>query len=94
MQGFLKNETTIRLEEQKNVILRKMDEVGVESEEYPTLLKHLQQLTEIEKSQRRQRVSSDTIASVLGSLGGIFIVVLFEQRHIMQSRALIIPRPK
>ena len=95
MQGFRKSETAIHLEEQKKAVLQRMDEVGVDSEEYSKLMKHLKELTEIEKSQNRAPVSMDTIASVIGSLTGIFVVVLFEQRRILQTRALnMLPRPK
>jgi hypothetical protein len=95
MQGFRKSETAIRLDEQKKALLLKMNEVGVDSEEYPKLLKYLGELTDVEKIQRRAPISMDTIASVVGSLAGIFIIVIMEQRHVMQTRALnMLPRPK
>lgn len=95
MQGFRKSESAIALEEQKKVVLKRMDEVGVTSEEYPALVKHLKELTEIEKSQTRAPISMDMIASVVGSLAGVFLVGLLEHRHVLQTRALnMIPRVK
>lgn len=95
MRRFLNDETANRLDAQKKAVLQEMERVGVDSEDYPKLLKYLEALSEVEKTQSRPRVSSDTIASVIGSLLGIFIVVAYEQRHVMQTRALnLLPRIK
>lgn len=94
----MRNETETPLDKQIDAVLRKMQEHGVDSEEYPGLITHLERLQELKAKQRRPRVSPDTWAIVGANLLGILMLVAYEQKHVMTSRGftqLIQPwRPK
>lgn len=85
-----------QLEVQIEMVLKKMQGVGVDHDEYPKYIRYLEQLHDIEKEEKRDRVSHDTLAIVIGNLVGIFIIVAYEQRHVITTRGftqLIRPRP-
>lgn len=68
-------------------VLLEMETVGVSHESYPKLLAHLKQLEEMKAKAKRSPVSSDTIALVAGNLLGILIIVAYEQKHVLSSKA-------
>lgn len=75
------------LETQINAVLNKMSEVGPDSEEYRKLIVYLDRLNSMKVSNRPHRISGDTMAIVVGNLLGILIIVAYEQKHVMSSRA-------
>jgi hypothetical protein len=68
-------------------LLESMDSFGPEDPEYATHLAHLERLTAMKANCRRKRVSPDQMALVLGNLLGIVIIVAYEQKHVMVSKA-------
>jgi len=74
------------IDDQIDAILDEMQSVGVTSEEYPKLMKLLDQLTEIKKKVKRDRFSRDTLLIVAGNILGILIIVVSEREHVMTSR--------
>lgn len=83
---FGKNEKPVPVDRQIEAVLRKMQEVGVSSDEYPTLLKYLERLHDIRGNEKPDRVKRDTIAIVAGNLLGILLIVFYEQRHVLSSK--------
>jgi len=68
---------------------------GPETPEYARMLAELERLYSLKAAQRRPRVSSDTVAIVIGNIVGILIIVSYEHGHVMASKAkeyLIKPR--
>lgn len=55
--------------------------------EYKAAFDHFVTLTKLKAEQKPKRVSADTMAIVAGNLLGILIVVAYEQKHVMTSRA-------
>lgn len=88
MLGIFRNEVTTRTDSLIDAVLEKMHEVGVDSEEYPKLLAHLKGLNEIKAAERPPRISPDTMALIAGNLTGILLIIAYEQKHVMTSKAL------
>ncbi len=87
MRIFTKNETLTPIDGQIASVLNEMNEMGVDSEDYPKLLTYLERLNELKVKERREPVSRDTVASVVGNLMGILLIVAYEQKHVMTSKA-------
>lgn len=76
-------------------VLSEMDEKGPYSSEYPQLMTTLERLYEVKAKDGFNRVSSDTVAIVVGNLMGILLIVAYEQKHVMTSKGFTqIIRPK
>lgn len=77
-----------KLDEQINAVLGEMAEYGPDSPEYPELLTTLERLSELRrKDHPRFRPSADAIVGALASVGGIVLIVAYEQRHVLSSKA-------
>lgn len=86
LRQFFRSETTRPVDPEIDAVLDKMHAIGVDSEEYPTLMTYLERLHEIKAKVRRDPVSRDTIALVAGNLLGILLIVAYEQKHVMTSK--------
>lgn len=81
------NKEAHKLDEPVDAVLHEMQLYGPNSPEYAELLSHLERLVRIRKEDKRMPISSDTMAIVSGNLLGILIVVMYEQKHVMTSKA-------
>jgi hypothetical protein len=89
------NDETKSLNKQIDAVLDKMDDVGVDSDEYRKLMKSLERLTDIKKKLRREPVSRNTMILVAGNLLGILLIIAYEQTHVMTSKGFShVIRPK
>lgn len=79
---------TALIDAQITKILSRMDEVEVDSEEYPKLMDRLERLNKIKAEERPGRVSRDTVVMVAGNLLGILVIVAYEQKHVFTSKGL------
>lgn len=68
-------------------LLSEMIEYGPDSDEYQKCLAYLERVNTLKTTRSRQRVSPDQMAMVLGNLLGIVIIVAYEQKHVMTSKA-------
>ena len=76
------------IDTQITAVLNRMSDLGLENtEEYSKLLVYLERLNETKAKNRPSRVSGDTIAIVLGNLLGILIIVMYEQKHVLSTKA-------
>lgn len=57
------------------------------TEEYAELLGQLERLTKLKAKDKPQRVSRDTLAVIAANLVGILIIVAYEQKHVVTSKA-------
>ena len=88
MFGFLRRNKSEELDEVIDDVYMRMRVVGPDSEEYKELLSHLERLTKLKPQTGLRRVSPDTMAVVAGNLAGIVIIVAYEHKHVVTSKAL------
>jgi hypothetical protein len=69
-------------------VVSDMELYGPDSEEYTNLVKHLETLNRMKASKWWTRLSWDTVLIVLGNLLGILIIVAYEERNVITSKAL------
>lgn len=86
LKYFFTNESTSPVDVQIDAVLDEMLRIGPDNEEYPKMLENLERLYKIKEGDRRDPVSKDTIALVLGNLLGIMVIVAYEQRHVITSQ--------
>lgn len=65
-----------------------LDYVPAYSEEYDKIVDRIERMYKLKEGNLPQRVSPDTLAVVLGNLLGIVVIVGYEQRHVVTSKAL------
>lgn len=83
---FFSDDKNPLLDAQIENVLTAMKDAGLLSEEYPKLMTNLERLYEIKVRERRDPVSRDTVALIMGNLTGILLIVAYEQRHVMTSK--------
>lgn len=88
MFGHNANGESSKLEQATEEVLDRMLGMDPEDEKYSTHLGHLERLTKMKTEHRHNKVSSDTVLVVLGNLFGILIIVAYEQKHILASKAM------
>jgi hypothetical protein len=84
-----KDEEITPIEREIDANLKKMQEVGVTAPEYKSLMDNLVRLNDMKtKSQSHNRISLDTLAVVGGNLLVVMLIIAFEQKHIITSKAM------
>lgn len=68
-------------------VIEDMEMFGPDSEEYPKLIANLEKLYKLRAEKKPSRVSPDTLAIVMGNLLGILIIVAYEEKHVITSKA-------
>lgn len=86
MSSRKKNEE--RLDSLTSRVVEDMHLYGPDSEEYSKMVKHLETLNRMKSQKWWTRVSWDTVLIVLGNLLGILIIVAYEERNVISSKAL------
>jgi hypothetical protein len=76
------------LDEPIERVLNEMNTYGPDSPEYAALVDHLERLNRMKASNVPNRPSPDAVLIVAGNLLGILIIVAYEQKHVMVSKAL------
>jgi hypothetical protein len=88
LKFFRKTEKAIAIEKEINATLQQMQTVGVGSDEYAKLLDKLERLNEVSAKNGRGKVDANTLAIICANLFGILIIVAYEQKHVLSSKAL------
>lgn len=89
MFKWMRNSNTDQpIDEQIELVLQEMTAAGVSSQEYPTYIKYLEQLSGIKAKRRRVPVSRDTMAYVFGNVVITLIIVVYEEKHVITSKAI------
>lgn len=88
LKRFLPDRKDESLQRQIDAVLNEMQLKGVFHEDYPKLMTHLERLYEIKEKSQRPRLSWDTLVIVGGNLIGVLLIVAYEQKHVMSSKAL------
>ena len=68
-------------------ILDDMDMFGPGSEEYDKLLKELKKVMKLKDSKKSKGIDPNTVVLVVGNLVGILIIVMYEEKHVITSKA-------
>lgn len=89
MFDWIRRRRASKLDAPIGMVLNHMAHVGPESPEFAEQVKHLDRLMEMKTDDRRHRISPDTVLIVLGNLLGILVIVAYEQKHVLTSRALM-----
>jgi hypothetical protein len=82
------------LDEAIDEALRELRSYDAHSEEYAQVVDQLTKLHAMRDPKKSDRVSKDTLAIVLGNLAGIIVIVGYEQKHVVASKALSFLRLK
>lgn len=69
-------------------ILVEMDTYGPDSPEYAELLSHLERVVVLRASREKRTFSPDAILTATTYLFGILIIVAYEQKHALTSKAV------
>lgn len=75
------------IDKQIKRVLDDMDMFGPGSEEYDTLLPQLKKLMKLKTEKKSKRIDPNTVAIVVGNLVGILIIVMYEEKHVITSKA-------
>ena len=85
---FFRREQITRTDSLIDAVQEGMHEEGIHGEDYAKLLTYLERLHEIKVKERFDPVSRDTMATVVGNLLGILMIVAYEQKHVITSKGL------
>lgn len=84
----LKSEEAKTLSDAINRASCTLETCDVGSEEYSNALSHLERLHSIKTENRKYRVTPDAMLIVAGNLLGILVIVAYEQKHVLGTKAL------
>lgn len=87
MKNFVKGKNSV-LNEPIDKVLVEIEHVNPGTDDYDILLSNLERLIRLQKDEKSNRVSADTIAVVCANLLGILIIVGYEHGHVIVSRGL------
>jgi hypothetical protein len=88
MRIFTRQPAEDPLKDQTIRVLRRMDLVDLNSDEYSELMTKLQQLHELRQKESAPPLSKDALFMVLGNLAGILVIVAYEQKHVFTSKGI------
>lgn len=92
---FRKDEESAPIDEQIEAVLQSMTNFTPDSKEYSELLGYLERLNKLKTRNRRPPVSLDTWAIIAGNLLVTLVVVMYEQKHVLTTKApSMIIKPK
>jgi hypothetical protein len=75
-----------KLEALEQELMNNMLTTGPDAETFDTQLTHLERLKSLKK--KKMNISHDTMAIVIGNVICVLIVVMYEQKHILTTKAM------
>lgn len=88
LKSFFSRRKSTAIDELIDAVLSGMEGAEVGSEEYLKLLTVYERLIKVKTEERRNPISWDTIAKIAANLLGILVIVAYEQKHVMNTKAL------
>lgn len=76
------------LEKAIDDLLSELAGPSADSPEYEKMVDQLAKLHAMKTNDGRKRINPDTWATIIANLGGILIMVGYEQKHLITSKAL------
>ena len=83
-----KSKAKTGLEDAIDEAIRELKSYDAHTEEYAKVVEQLTKLHSMSEKDKTDRVSKDTLALVLGNLAGIIVIVGYEHKHVIVSKAL------
>lgn len=78
-----------KLDEVTDLLLDRMKtDLELSQDLNPKQIEEVERLSKLKQFDKESKVSADTIAVVVGMLAMVLIVVMYEQKHVLTSRAL------
>jgi hypothetical protein len=88
MFGKFRREETSIYDVAMNKVLEDMETFGPDDSEFELRLGHLERLAKLKDAEKQKsKVSPDTMALVLGNIATVLLIVAYEQKHVMTTRA-------
>lgn len=77
------------LESEKEAILTRLQEIDPLDDAYPKMIYRLGDITELEEKNKKLKktVSPDTMALIGANLVGIIVVLAWEEKHVIATKA-------
>jgi len=69
-------------------LLKEMEDVSAETPEYAKMADQLVKLYKLKEVDSKRKISPDTLATVLGNLIGIALIIRHERENVITSKAL------
>ena len=88
-----KPEPNPKLDELYDKLLKELLEYGMDTDEYPTIVSHLERIEAIRNPKRERNFSWDNVILVGGNLLVVLTIVAYEQKHVFTSKGLSLVRP-
>ena len=85
---FARNQKKTKLDEAIDDALDELKGFDAAEDGYQKMITNIDTLIKLKVIEKPDRMSKDTLAVVAGNLLGIVAIVAYEQRHVMQSKAL------
>ena len=76
------------LEDTIAAALKQLIDTPLGTEEYTDKVAHVKELYALKKSNASERVSPDTMWTVIGNLTGILLILNYERAHVVTSKAI------
>jgi hypothetical protein len=76
------------LEKEIERVIEYMSDCPPDSDEYKKTVRNLSELHERLMAQKPKPMSSDAILTVVANLSGILLIVAYEQKHVVTSKAV------
>lgn len=83
---FFNDEDNAAIDKQIDAVLDEMTQKGVNHEDYPKLMTYLERLNKLKRATKRQPISLDTLVIAGGNFAIAFLIVAYEQKHVMTSK--------
>lgn len=95
LRQFFRSDQDAMLDALIDDVMLKMSTIESDTPEYQPMLEALERLQELKTKRGRKPLSMDNLVMVGGNLVIVFIVVAFEQNHVMRTTAMsLLFRPK
>ena len=69
-------------------VITEMQVNGPDAPEYPEYLEYLQKLNELNGKSPKKSIDPNTLLQVGGSIASVLIIVMYEQKHVITTKAL------
>jgi len=82
-----KKDKRTKLEKEIESVLSIMKQYPPDSNEYTAMTKNLEVLYKADSHKSERRVSPDTVVTVVGSLAGMVLIMIFERTEVITTKA-------
>jgi hypothetical protein len=76
------------LEKEIDSILARMNDIAPDDPKYATMADQLVKLYKLKEVDSKRKLSPDALAAVVGNLVGILVIVGYEHKNVITSKAL------